>query len=129
MSTTESTEELSFGDAAEYCVVVAGTLTSRVLEWLDDHRVEGPVDEQESNTTIFAFVHDQVDLNGLLNTLYQLHLTILSIQRVTRGQHEKVTRGQHEKVFGQPRRTDTDTTEPMIGFREQLTSPQEKEKK
>jgi hypothetical protein len=78
-------ERTKFEGPADYRIVVQGVLDKGFSERLFGLRItvseqvgEGPV------TTLRGWLRDQAELSGLLNTLYELHLPILSVEVVGR---------------------------------------------
>jgi hypothetical protein len=74
---------LRIGDPATYRIVIEGTLTS---DWSDrlaglsvtaTSRGSGP-----PRTTLEGRIHDQAQLNGVIATLYGLHLPILMVEKL-----------------------------------------------
>ena len=71
---------LTFGGPATYCILVKGTLRE---DWSDrlggmsiTNRTQG---EHETVTELVGQLLDQAALAGVLETLYELHLPILSV--------------------------------------------------
>jgi len=75
---------IPFDSSATYQIVVQGRLDPA---WTD--RLEGMAIRQDVKdvggpiTTLEGELSDQAALAGVLNTLYELHLTVLSVQRRT----------------------------------------------
>ena len=80
------TSSSGFDSPAKYRIGVEGRVPPR---WCD--RLEGmTVTERSSEaelpvTTLFGELSDQAALAGVLNTLYDLHLPVLSVERVSAG--------------------------------------------
>jgi hypothetical protein len=76
-------DELEFGGPASYRVIIQGVLQPK---WTD--RLGGLVVTRTTpsgsgmKTTLTGWLHDQAELNGVLNTLYGLHLPILKVERI-----------------------------------------------
>ena len=81
MLKVKSKKSFAFNRPGEYRIRVLGFLDERWSERLGGLRIttsslkdKGPV------TSLVGQVHDQVELAGVLNTLYELHLTLLSVE-------------------------------------------------
>jgi hypothetical protein len=74
---------LAFDNPATYQISVQGRLDP---SWSD--RLEGmeitltPVEVEPPATTLVGELSDQAALAGVLNTLYELHLAVLSVKRL-----------------------------------------------
>ena len=74
---------IEFGKPASYRIVVQGAIDT---EWSD--RLGGLTVETtrrfggKSRTTLKGRLHDQAELNGVLTTLYGLHMSILRVEAV-----------------------------------------------
>jgi hypothetical protein len=83
MIQTHDITEIEFGGPATYRIVVKGEMGD---EWSD--RLAGlaiSVSRNEAgspHTTLFGPLRDQAQLNGVLETLYGLHLPILRVEEV-----------------------------------------------
>ncbi len=74
---------LDFGGSATYRIVVQGTLDPSYFGRLGGMTLNSPDREDDpSCTTLIGHVRDQAELNGVLETLYGLHLPILSVKRI-----------------------------------------------
>ena len=71
---------LGFGKPASYRIVVQGHLDERTVTRMGDARVEA---RNPQVTQLLVRVMDQAGLSGMLDTLYGLHLPILSVQLVS----------------------------------------------
>ena len=77
------TIEIDFGGPASYRIIIKGSLDQ---DWSD--RLAGmtiTVSDQEgesSRTALAGRIRDQAELNGVLETLYSLHLPILRVEQV-----------------------------------------------
>ena len=74
---------LGFGNPATYRIVVQGKLPENYSDRLAGMKVSVAIDgTQDSNRTILqGRILDQAQLNGVLDTLHQLHLSLLSVER------------------------------------------------
>lgn len=83
MTKLQEFEGLNFGGSATYEIVVQGKLGG---DWSD--RIAGMAisDESGSNgrsrTKLRGPIRDQAELNGVLETLYGLHLSIIKVEQV-----------------------------------------------
>ena len=72
-----------FDNPATYQIIVQGRIDPN---WSD--RLEGmavcltPVEVEPPVTTLMGELNDQAALAGVLNTLYELHLAVLSVKRI-----------------------------------------------
>ncbi len=74
---------LEFGGPATYRIVVQGSLSDHWRERLGGLAVattRGP--GEAPRTTLFGRFQDQAELNGVLDTLYGLHLPLLRVETV-----------------------------------------------
>ena len=66
---------------ATYRICVKGRLVSDWLDRLSDMKVESSVERDGQETTMLeGRLADQAALSGLLNTLYELHLPVISVE-------------------------------------------------
>ena len=66
--------------STHYQVVVLGELGANWADWLGDVLFESHYQSSKSNmTTILGAVPDQAALRGLLNKLWDLNLTLISV--------------------------------------------------
>ena len=83
MTTTIEIRDVEFGAPATYRIVVKGVLSD---EW--SSRLAGmalsvaATESGSSHTTLVGELRDQAQLNGVLETLYDLHLPILRVEEV-----------------------------------------------
>ena len=63
-----------------YHITVLDRLEEKWADWLNG-RVEGikPADERNNRTLIIVLVPDQAGLRGILNKLWDLNLTLISV--------------------------------------------------
>lgn len=83
MATHDPRSSIDFAGPAAYRIVVQGVLSQHWRERLAGFTIEtaeGP--GQAPRTTLFGRMRDQAELNGVLETLYGLHLPILAVQTV-----------------------------------------------
>jgi hypothetical protein len=76
-------KDIEFGGPASYRIVIQGLLGE---EWSD--RLAGLAittlerDDGEPRTTLTGPIRDQAELNGVLETLYGLHLPIIKVEQL-----------------------------------------------
>jgi hypothetical protein len=74
-------EGIQFGGPAHYRIVVKGDIPKSVSECLQGLKISVEVqDDGTSLTYLVGSLTDQAALSGVLNTLYETHLTILSVE-------------------------------------------------
>lgn len=75
--------ESCFTSPGMYCITVRGAIDERYSGYFGDMKISS--EEQAGNkplTTLTGELKDQSALVGVLNALYGLHLTILSIKTI-----------------------------------------------
>ena len=80
MKPYKSPPEFSFSKAAIYKIRVQGDLNNNWSERLGGMQIT--VDRQKSRkpvSILIGQIYDQAALSGILNTLYELHLPIMSV--------------------------------------------------
>ena len=76
-------------ESSLYRLVVQGELNDSWSDWLGDVRLERINRiHASSQTTIFSEIPDQAALRGLLNKIWDLNLTLVSVNR-----QEKISNG------------------------------------
>jgi hypothetical protein len=76
-----------------YCIVIAGELDPSWSEWLGNLQcVAGQDKEGRSITTLCGEISDQAALRSILNKIWDLHLTLLSVNQVHVSSNEKLRR-------------------------------------
>jgi hypothetical protein len=84
MTDSNSFTDIDFGGPATYRIVVQGTVNERWIDRLGGMEVSTLHPEGGSPRTILTGrICDQADLNGVLETLYDLHLPILEVKEIT----------------------------------------------
>ncbi len=64
-------------------IQVRGVLDESLSERLGGMKITTDrSDEQQPVTTLEGFLRDQAALSGVLNTLYELHVPVLAVERV-----------------------------------------------
>jgi len=70
-----------FSSPGFYRIEVEGTLPNSWIDRLGEMHISAPPKEINTEVTIMqGRVADQADLSGILNSLYELHLPILSVK-------------------------------------------------
>jgi hypothetical protein len=81
MPKSESRKGSTFDRPGDYRIRVQGYLDESWSERLAGFSVtSGKRGDKKTFTTLFGQVRDQAELAGVLNTLYELHLTLLSVE-------------------------------------------------
>ena len=79
-------EQSAFQGAGTYAICVQGRLSPGWEDRVAGMRVASDRDPDDQPTTTFTgALRDQAELMGVLNTLYELHLPILSVERSAAG--------------------------------------------
>jgi len=82
MKTADYSQSIEFGNAATYRIVVKGALTEASRSRFAGMRIKQSGSETEVPlTTLKGRVIDQGALRGVLDTLYGLHLPVISVER------------------------------------------------
>ena len=77
-------KRFTIGMPATYCICVQGFLEKRWAERLGNmHITKRSREGQVPASTLIIEVRDQAELMGVLNGLYELHLPILLVERIT----------------------------------------------
>ena len=77
---------LGLDKPAKYCIRVQGVLDKGYFNRLGDMLIKVANREyQNPETTLTGRVRDQAQLMGILNSLYELHLPLLSVSIITKG--------------------------------------------
>ena len=83
MSDPTNLKNLSFGGPATYQIIVQGSLSPEWSDCLSGMSLtEGTGAHGEVQTTLKGTILDQVALNGILETLYGLHLSIIRVEQI-----------------------------------------------
>ncbi len=82
MSTSQKWKGLKLETPANYRIRVQGRLDSTWGERLGGMAVISDTDAKLSVTIIEGYLVDQAALSGVLNTLYELHLPLLSVENL-----------------------------------------------
>ena len=85
MSRSLQKDRIKFEKPGTYKIVVQGILTENWSDRLAGMRIATNNTEDEAPaTTLIGHLRDQTQLNGVLNSLYDLHLPILSVEHIGR---------------------------------------------
>ncbi|MGD8699581.1 MAG: hypothetical protein PVJ43_09845 [Gemmatimonadales bacterium] len=72
---------VTFAKPAEYCIVVEGQLEEELSDRLGGMHIDSAEREHGTWVTILTGrISDQAELNGVLNSLYDMHVPIISVQ-------------------------------------------------
>jgi hypothetical protein len=83
MSISQDPKDVEFGGPAVYRIVVQGTLAEDWADRLAGLRVTtSHRGDRAPHTTLVGPIRDQAELNGVLETLYGLHMTILRVETI-----------------------------------------------
>ena len=83
MPNTYEGKHLKLGTPAFYRIAVEGYVDESWSDRLGDIRITSRRrKDQTTVTTLVGRVRDQAELTGLLNSLYELHLPILSVENL-----------------------------------------------
>jgi hypothetical protein len=74
--------DIEFGGPASYLIVVQGILSPEWSERLAGLVVTTTQEGAAPQTNLRGRIRDQAELNGVLDTLYNMHLPILHVERV-----------------------------------------------
>ena len=78
-----SRDPIPFDIPATYQISVQGQIDPTSSELLGGMTITpAPVEVSSPVTTLEGELHDQAALAGVLNTLYELHLTVVSVERL-----------------------------------------------
>ena len=83
MNLSNGNKEIEFGGPATYRIVVKGELGQEWSDRLAGLAITSTQREGGSpHTALVGPLRDQAELNGILETLYSLHLPILRVEQV-----------------------------------------------
>ena len=86
MNTVLPPSRSGFDSPATYRIGVQGRIPARWCDRLEGMTITERAPEAEpSVTTLLGELSDQAALAGVLNTLYELHLPVLSVERLSAG--------------------------------------------
>lgn len=82
--------DIDFDGPASYRITVKGLIDNRYSQNFGGMRISTQHDSDEPNLTIFTGeVKDQAELVGIIDSIYQLHMTILSVENLSKINGEK----------------------------------------
>jgi hypothetical protein len=82
MPSQQSRKSILFDNPAAYQIVVQGRIDPAWSDRLEGMSIVPAIDETGSPiTTLSGELSDQAALAGVLNTLYELHLTLIAVTR------------------------------------------------
>jgi len=83
MPKSQSIKSFSFDRQGNYRIRVRGFLDESWSERLGGMRITTDSRRDKGSvTSLVGAMRDQAELSGVLNTLYELHLTLLSVERL-----------------------------------------------
>ena len=84
MNVPDPLRDLDFGGPARYRIVIQGLLEDSWSERLAGLAIRA-IDrgDRMAHTALEGPIRDQAELNGVIETLYGLHLPIVKVERVT----------------------------------------------
>lgn len=83
MSDSTKLKGLTFGGPATYQIVIQGSLLPERSDCLSGMSItKGAGVDGEVQTTLTGTILDQAALNGVLETLYRLHLSIIRVEQI-----------------------------------------------
>jgi hypothetical protein len=84
MTDTSTDKRIKLWTPATYCIQVEGHLDESWSDRLGGMRINARKRADQSTvTTLTGRLRDQAELTGVLNSLYELHLPILSVKNLT----------------------------------------------
>jgi hypothetical protein len=84
MSGSLQKDRIKFEKSGTYKIVVQGILGEEWSDRLSGMCLTSNHPEEAPATTLIGHLRDQTQLNGVLNSLYDLHLPILSVEHIKR---------------------------------------------
>ncbi len=80
MLSTENTESFAFDRPGKYRIRALGSLDESWADRLGGLRIIRKENQKERMTELIGMVRDQAELSGILETLYEQHLTLVSVE-------------------------------------------------
>ena len=82
MPQPEDRKKFPFNRPGKYRIRVLGSLDERICRRLGGLQITAhkPKDQEGSVTELVGKVRDQAELSGILETLYEMHFTLLSVE-------------------------------------------------
>lgn len=76
----QDNENINFGGKAIYEIQAVGNLSKISSDLFGDMVIESTqLSENKYKLTIKGLLRDQAELSGLLNTIYEMHLSVVSV--------------------------------------------------
>jgi hypothetical protein len=73
--------KVKYSGAARYRIIVEGYLEEDLSEFLAGMQIRSTHREDETSlTTLTGRISDQAELNGVVNSIFEMHLPILSVE-------------------------------------------------
>lgn len=80
LDSSNNSLQVTFLGPARYQIVVAGRLDEALADRLGGMRMSSAMREDETwVTTLRGQISDQAELNGIINSLYDMHVPIISV--------------------------------------------------
>lgn len=70
----------AFDQPANFCITVLGHLGDEWADYLRGMRIDNLVDKETQVATVTGRLPDQAALLGVLNTLYDAHVTVVAVE-------------------------------------------------
>jgi hypothetical protein len=84
-------DPLLFDSPASYQIVVQGRIAENWSDRLEGMQIWQAAESLDSpETTLEGELSDQAALAGVLNTLYELHLPVISVKRMSSGDPKEI---------------------------------------
>ncbi len=84
MNAAQSPSRSGFDRPATYRIDVLGRIPGKWCDRLEGMAItEGPVEASPPVTTLMGELADQAALAGVLNTLVELHLSVITVERLS----------------------------------------------
>lgn len=80
MSTMRSIDELRFSSSAHYQIIVKGSLDESWSERLNGMTIVNDESDGQPVTKLSGEVRDQAELIGVLCSIYEIHLPLISLE-------------------------------------------------
>lgn len=74
----------AFDKPTKYRISVLGNVNESWTERLAGMSIDFLEESRGKVTVLHGVLRDQAELSGVLNTLYEMHLTLLSVEELTR---------------------------------------------
>ena len=84
MTTTKKFLDYSFTKPAIYKIVVQGKIDNKLSDILLDLQINvEKADGQKYYSTLIGKINDQAALSGIMNTIYNMHITVISVNMLS----------------------------------------------